>query len=63
MNTNFIPKRISLAGTYCDKCCDEYLYDEKYESLFCANCNEWSSDEYDEYCENRPIKPLLRKYA
>lgn len=52
-------------GKSCSKCKFHLVYYEKYDSYFCPNCNSWTeskcSDPDCEYCQHRPIKPLLQK--
>jgi hypothetical protein len=46
----------------CPKCSEFRIYSDKYDSYFCANCNEWLEsacrDTTCEYCRKRPSKPL-----
>lgn len=46
----------------CKKCKTFLIYFEKYDSYFCAYCNEWQEKECGEsgcdYYKNRPATPL-----
>lgn len=46
----------------CAACSQRLVFYEKYDSLFCAQCNEWQSSKCSDhnctYCSGRPHKPL-----
>ena len=54
-----------MTQTVCAKCLVYYKYDERYDSYFCKDCNEWASKKCDEYscffCRDRPEKPIEEK--
>lgn len=51
-----------VTGKKCSKCNNKLIYYKKYDSHFCANCNEWTEkscgDPNCEFCANRPNRPL-----
>lgn len=44
--------------------CNKYMlsYDERYDAVYCANCNEWLEKNCGspdcEFCKDRPERPL-----
>lgn len=45
----------------CEQCGNELDYNDVYDVLYCANCNDWKesicSDPTCEYCISRPNTP------
>lgn len=52
----------SIADEKCSKCGNFLILHERYDSYFCAYCNEWKegkcSDTNCFYCKDRPERPL-----
>ena len=49
----------------CSNCNSKLIYNERYDALFCASCNEWCepaccNDPTCDCCGGRPPKPLLK---
>ena len=46
----------------CEKCDATPRYNEKYDSYYCPQCNEWieskCGDESCEFCKDRPEGPF-----
>ncbi|MEQ8153273.1 MAG: hypothetical protein ABRQ25_00020 [Clostridiaceae bacterium] len=46
----------------CKKCNNSWIYYEKYDTFFCAYCNEWiekkCGDPDCDFCKDRPDTPL-----
>ena len=46
----------------CEKCDATPRYNEKYDSYYCPQCNEWieskCGDESCEFCKDRPERPF-----
>ena len=46
----------------CEKCSAQTRYSDRYDSHYCAKCNEWTSQNCGDpeccFCEGRPDKPI-----
>lgn len=46
----------------CPACQSPIIYDDSFDSYFCAICNEWQEETCDDpnchYCVQRPERPL-----
>ncbi|KGR80702.1 hypothetical protein [Lysinibacillus boronitolerans] len=58
---------LEISGTIqknqqCSSCQNAIIYDDTFDSYFCAMCNEWQEaacdDPHCHYCVHRPERPL-----
>jgi len=52
---------MDIVSNFCNKCCNERHYSNKYDAYYCELCNKWMEEKCDdencEFCSSRPNKP------